>query len=151
MPPILLPPDFVQGSVIYWDFEPSQDHSRIVMPVLLGNRRTSAILDTGAPWCVFNPEEAATLDLDFQAFATSTPTLVIRGYPYRGWLMLDIPITLEANDGESLIVSSTVFVPDLELGQEWQLPNFLGLSGFLERIRFAVDPSTNLFYFGAIE
>jgi hypothetical protein len=41
--------------------------------------------------------------------------------------------------------------PDSKPGLLWDLPNFLGLSGFLERIRFAVDPGSNLFYFGALD
>lgn len=59
-------------------------------------------------------------------------------------------IGLEAEKGESLTVDATVFVPKLE-DQEWRHPNFIGLSGFLERIRFAIDPDNNYFYFGALD
>jgi len=38
--------------------------------------------------------------------------------------------------------------PILKSGQAWSYPNFLGLDGFLSRIRFAVDPTENVFYFG---
>lgn len=31
---------------------------------------------------------------------------------------------------------------------EWRRGNFLGYEGFLNRIRFAIDPSDNSFYFG---
>jgi len=33
---------------------------------------------------------------------------------------------------------------------DWPGPNFIGYEGLLQRIRFAVDPETNLFYFGQI-
>jgi hypothetical protein len=31
---------------------------------------------------------------------------------------------------------------------EWLAPTFLGYMGLLERIRFAIDPQANQFYFG---
>ena len=64
---------------------------------------------------------------------------VFRGQLYRGL------ITLLADEGSPLDVEATVFVtPD------WPGPNFLGYQGLLQRIRFAVDPESNRFYFGPI-
>ena len=69
----------------------------------------------------------------------STRLGVFRGRLHRG------PITLIAETGEPLAVPATVFVtPD------WPGPNFLGYQGLLQRIRFAVDPASNRFYFGPI-
>jgi hypothetical protein len=34
------------------------------------------------------------------------------------------------------------------LSPQWRGSNFLGYEGVLDRIRFAVDPRANLFYFG---
>ena len=51
---------------------------------------------------------------------------------------------LVAEDGESVEVDSTLFV-----SRDWPAGNFIGYSGLLERIRFAVDPDTNSFIFGA--
>jgi hypothetical protein len=59
-----------------------------------------------------------------------------------------VRIELQADLGESLVVDSTAFIPDESI--DWPLPDFLGLDGFLDRIRFAVDPEENLFYFGAL-
>ncbi|MGA9380505.1 MAG: hypothetical protein WBV73_17210 [Phormidium sp.] len=41
---------------------------------------------------------------------------------------------------------------DLEDEEEYwgDFPSFIGLNGFLERIRFAIDPNTDTFYFGQI-
>jgi hypothetical protein len=38
----------------------------------------------------------------------------------------------------------------LRSSPDWRGPNFLGYQGLLQRIRFAVDPEVNLFYFGRI-
>lgn len=52
-------------------------------------------------------------------------------------------ITLIAVAGEDLDIDATVFATD-----DWTGPSVLGYTGMLERIRFAVDPETNRFYFG---
>jgi len=60
-------------------------------------------------------------------------------------------IGLEIEAGENFEVSATVFVPTLPAGEQWRYPNFLGLTGFLERIRFAIDPEESVFYFSSVE
>jgi hypothetical protein len=56
-------------------------------------------------------------------------------------------MTLIADDGDSLRIDATVFV-----SSDWprRAGTFLGYSGLLERIRFAVDPQKNDFFFGPI-
>ena len=55
-------------------------------------------------------------------------------------------MTLLADEGTSLTIDATVFV-----SRAWPRgKNFIGYSGFLERVRFAVDPATNDIYFGAL-
>ena len=54
-------------------------------------------------------------------------------------------ITILADDGESVEVNATVFVSKL-----WTGGNFLGYAGLLERVRFAIDPEHNHFYFGGL-
>jgi len=49
-----------------------------------------------------------------------------------------------------IVDSITMFIPQLQSGESWLLANFLGLSGFLERVRFAVDPANCMFYLGPI-
>jgi len=81
-----------------------------------------------------------------QAFVASDERVVLStrlgrfgGTLYRG------SITLIAEQGENLDVDATVFI-----SPDWRGPSFLGYEGFLQRIRFAVDPERNLFYFGRI-
>lgn len=60
-----------------------------------------------------------------------------------------LSIRLLADEGDSLTVDATAFIPDVE--EYWgDLPVFIGLTGFMERLRFAVDPSTDTFYFGSL-
>jgi hypothetical protein len=46
-------------------------------------------------------------------------------------------------------VDATAFIPDVE--EYWgDFPCFIGQIGFLERIRYAVDPANDTFYFGQL-
>ena len=109
-----------------------------------------ALLDTGAEWSVIGGEVAEILEdeLGFstESFSISTRLGKISGSLYR------IPISLlaEQNSGDDLTVESSVFVSD-----EWNGPIILGYRGFLERIRFALDPGVvpdeQTFYFGIAE
>ena len=71
--------------------------------------------------------------------------IVMGGHLYR------LTLRLLADRGESLSVDATAFVLDAEFEESWgALPSFIGLSGCLERLRFAVDPATETFFFGPL-
>ena len=137
---------FATGLSRYLDSEGTETvpEARIVIPVASPSpsAETSflAVVDTAAPWCVFRPD--VVLD-HFEPVpdrvVLSTRLGVFHGRLYRGL------ITLVADQGTPLDVDATVF-----LAPDWPGPNFLGYQGFLQRIRFAVDPESNLFYFGRI-
>ncbi len=60
-------------------------------------------------------------------------------------------MAFEATQGESLSLVATAFVPDPEWEESWgETPSFIGLTGCLERLRFAVDPGSDAFYFGPL-
>ena len=60
-------------------------------------------------------------------------------------------LTLSPAWGEGLTVDVTAFVPEAEFTEAWGLlPSYLGLNGCLDRLRFAVDPVTDTFYFGPL-
>ncbi|GAB4431459.1 MAG: hypothetical protein Fur0044_29050 [Anaerolineae bacterium] len=59
-------------------------------------------------------------------------------------------LSLQAETGDGVEVEATVFVPTLAPNDTWPHPNFIGLDGFLTRIRFAIDPTENTFYFGLL-
>jgi hypothetical protein len=100
-----------------------------------------AQLDTGAPWSIFDPEvsrEFADTEVLDEGIALQTR------FGSRTGRLARIALTLPAEEGEELTVQATVFLCD-----DWpEGKNFLGYSGLIEKIRFALDPEQNLFYFG---
>ncbi len=101
-----------------------------------------AQLDTGAAWSVLDGEIAEALG--FLEHKGPTVGLSTRAGTIRGSL-IRTPLTLVADEGESYELEATLFA-----SRDWAFGNFLGYSGLLERVRFAVDPETNDFYFGGI-
>jgi len=109
-----------------------------------------ALLDTGAEWSVIGGETAMILEnelgLPTESFFMSTRLGKIIGALHR----VNITLLAENNCGHDLTIESSVFV-----SEEWDGPVVLGFRGFLERIRFALDPGTahdeQLFYFGMPE
>lgn len=140
---------FAAGVLIYQDHYPgdADPTARMVVEVVIGGKFVSCIVDTGAPWCVLNPRLAQPLIDSGQAEELRTVTYIVRGYAYNG-ILFRLAIVLEDQSRASITVDATVFVPTVAPGDVWTHPNFLGLSGFLDRIRFAVDPAENAFYFG---
>ena len=100
------------------------------------------MLDTGAPWSVLNAELAEALELfdrDGEPVTISSRVGTVQGKLVRAMT------TLVADDGDSVEVDSTVFI-----SRDWPEGNFIGYSGLLERIRFAIDPHDNAFIFGGL-
>ncbi len=122
---------------------------RITLTVSVGDFETTAILDTGGVYLLCTPEVAEHLQLDPQNGIRARP-LRWRGERLEGTLHV-VPLTLRAAEGESLRIEVTAFIP-LPQHVHW-LPDFqcvLGMHGCLERMRFAVDPNDDTFYFGAL-
>jgi len=139
---------FAQGRCTY-EYRPAserEDTPRIIVPVQIEGIATRAIIDTGGVYLICDPEIAEFLTLD-PTESLGTETLGIRGMRYAGNLYR-LLLGLMATEGEELQVEVTAFVPQLAISDEWALPSFLGLQGCLERLRFAVDPSHETFYFG---
>lgn len=150
---LLLNGNFASAFTRYMDHYPGQEsHARIVVPIRLENMRhpVLAVVDTGSPWCVLDPEIARQVGVSGQAEYISKEPIEIRGYKFQGKLVR-MGISLEVEEGKNLEIDATVFVPTLLAGEQWRHPNFIGLTGFLERIRFAIDPEENVFYFGPVE
>jgi hypothetical protein len=99
-----------------------------------------AMLDTGAPWSILDAEVAENLNL-FNGDGEAKSITMWQGH-YDGRLER-VGLRLLADEGHSLEVEATVFVCP-----EWRFGNFLGYGGLLQNIRFAVDATHNLVYFG---
>jgi hypothetical protein len=56
-----------------------------------------------------------------------------------------IPVEFEADEGSPLNVEATWFVAD-----GWPGPVVIGWKGCLERLRLALDPDQDTFYFAAL-
>jgi len=138
---------FTTGRCRYTDADGRSDGAaKICIKVVPGDWESPvlAILDTAADWSVINTEIALDLGLfgiEGESIALSTRFGTIAGH------LVPAPVTLIADDGDSLRIDATVFI-----SSDWprKAGTFLGYSGLLERIRFAVDPQRNDFFFGPI-
>jgi hypothetical protein len=110
---------------------------------LQGMERTFlAQLDTGAAWSILDTGIAEKLRLldgvEGERRRLRTPLGIRDGHLVR------LPLTLVADEGESLEMEGVFFVC-----RDWPVDlTFLGYSGLLDSIRFALDSQANQFYFG---
>ena len=134
---------FAMGMSSYFDEDPHNpsETARIHVKVEFDGESVLALLDTGAAWSMLNAELAQELGL-FERDGVDK-TISSRVGEIEGKLVR-AATTLVADEGESIEFYSTVFV-----SREWPAGNFIGYSGLLERIRFAIDPDSNSFVFGA--
>ena len=140
---------FATGAARY-QYEPAiatETTNRIILEVKIQGVETRAVVDTGAPYVICAPKIARLAGIDSTS-ALARQTMLVRGMRLEGFLVR-LNMTLKAVIGEELNVDATVFVP--EVPEYWgDFPSFIGLTGFLERIRFAVDPNEDMFYFGQL-
>ncbi len=138
---------FTTGASRYYDSpspEVTPSEPRIFIRMVPGgiDVEATAMVDTGAPWCILEPKLAAVVEDRFEALPGEV-VLGSRVGRYPGRLYLGT-VKLPADRGEDLNVETTIFI-----APDWPGGNFVGYLGFLDRIRFAFDPQSNLFYFGA--
>jgi hypothetical protein len=137
---------FAQGRAQFADRSPysPEPTAKVFVRVRLGGfvEDHLAQLDTGAAWSVLAPTVAKRLGIKQQIGLRER--LSTRLGIYDGQLVR-IPIIFVAEQGQSLETEGTFFIC-----RDWPLDvTFLGYSGLLDRIRFALDPQANDFYFGA--
>jgi hypothetical protein len=136
--------EFTCGRSLYRDFilEAFETTAKVFVKILLDGQSTVYVqLDTAAPWSVLDPRVTATLGvLDSDGDRIFLDTRLGR----KEGTLVRIPITFLADDGEPFNTEGTFFVClDWPSGR-----TFLGYSGLLASMRFALDPRTNHFYFG---
>jgi hypothetical protein len=92
-----------------------------------------AMLDTGAHWTLLGPEHMELLRDELgeglEAIRMSTRLGEFPGTLHR------LPIRLLADQGTDIMVDATCLALE-----QWPGPSILGFSGFLERVRFALEP-----------
>jgi hypothetical protein len=94
-----------------------------------------AMLDTGARWSLLGPDTIALLGEELGE-ALGSVTMSTRLGRFHGSLHR-LPIRLIADMGSDLVVEGTCLALP-----EWSGPNILGFSGFLDRLRFALEPAS---------
>jgi hypothetical protein len=101
-----------------------------------------ALLDTASQWCVLPPPLARELGCDLEAARD------VRLHTRHGVLSGELRrfrILFVAEEGESVEVDATWFV-----SPDWTGPIVIGWKGCLERLRFALDPGEDNFYFAQL-
>jgi hypothetical protein len=101
------------------------------------------MVDTAAPWCIFEPAITKALR-DHVDILRKSVWVDSRLGRFQGSLGQG-RLRIIADDGENLDIEALMFIcPD------WSGGNFIGYEGALDRIRFAVDPHRNRFYFSSL-
>jgi hypothetical protein len=121
--------------------------NRIFIPIQIGAFTTDAALDTGGSFLILDPSVAEDLIGLRPEASLGTEVLMIRGERIRGHLYR-VRVQLPATSGSGIEFEATVLVPELDSHLQWGLPTFLGWHCCMERIRFAVDPDQQTFFFG---
>jgi hypothetical protein len=119
--------------------------ARIYLQVLLGELSfpVDAMVDTATPWCIFDPSIDEKVLAGFEIIEEPV-FLQTRLGRYQGTLYQG-SLKILADEGDSLDVEATLF-----LSPDWPGGNFIGYLGLLQKIRFAVDPHRNRFYFSSL-
>jgi hypothetical protein len=138
---------FCQGRAGYLDLfpgGPSKRDAKVYVRVAIGTPefKTTAMLDTGSSYSVLDADTAEQLE----AFSEhGAPLDLATRHGVLSGRLVRRPLWLLAEEGPSLEVEATFWV-----SPSWRFGHFLGYAGFLQRIRFALDPDANQFYFGAL-
>ncbi len=136
---------FTQGRSTFLDHhrDAPEATAKIFVRLLIGGLPSAVVaqLDTGAAWSVLDPKVANLLGLvEAAGFSTILETRLGR----KAGKLVKVRIEFLAEEGTSFETEGTFFIcSDWPSGR-----TFLGYSGLLDSIRFALDPQANQFYFG---
>jgi hypothetical protein len=136
---------FTCGRARFSDYPPvrTEPTPKVYVKVQFGDRSQPwlAQLDTGAAWSILAPDVARAAGISFES---EYPAGLSTRFGIKRGNLVRIPFTLIADEGDPLLTEGTFFIsPDWPPGR-----TFLGYSGLLDSIRFALDPQANQFYFG---
>lgn len=106
-------------------------------------RRIDALIDTGSQWCLLPADLAA--DLGYEGRIEDSDTRLHTRFGVISGRLVRIPLLFRAEEGGDVSTEATWFV-----SADWPGPPVLGWKGCLERIRFALDPAEESFYFAEL-
>ena len=138
------------GAISYQDrpATPQENTPQVVLEIAIEGIVAEAIVDTGGVYLLCHPRLARQLDMDASQAVSPVIELLFRGAFLQGRLHR-MSLTLLAEVGENLGFEATAFVPEQDEEGWSDMPSILGFYGCLERIRMAIDPVTETFYFGS--
>lgn len=102
------------------------------------------MLDTASTWVVLSKDLLLYAEVELERGGLTEEKISTRLGTFRGYLER-LPLSITAESGDSLQIEATCFICE-----DWPGPPVIGWKGCLERIRFAIEPSLNRFYFGAL-
>ena len=128
----------------------SDDANRILIQVEINEDFREAILDTGGQYFLCAQDVAEGIR-PAPEYTLERKNIRFRGETVRGRLHR-IDILLLHGEGDYLTVDVTAFLPDPDqvFTPEFIPYSFLGMHCCMERVRFAIDPSEDRFYFGRL-
>src|SRR4051812_40730364 len=103
---------------------------------------THAQIDTGAAWSMLNSEIAEELSL-LNGGGLERTVRTSEGAVSGRLERVELILVADRGQGDSLTIEATFLV-----SAQWTRQTFLGYSGLLDHLRFAVDPQRGWFYFG---
>ncbi len=138
---------FATGKLGYNRVRGSEQSTRIVLEVDIGEQLTTAFLDTGMPLVVCSPDYAAVIGLNPADGIKEEAR--IRGRLMWGKIH-SINVSFPYDEGAPLLLGGVLaFVPDNvnDVGDDLKDRAFIGMFACLDVMRFAVDPRNTMFYF----
>jgi hypothetical protein len=136
---------FTSGRAKFSDSSPFRNEptAKIYVKVQFGDLLEFQIaqLDTGAAWSILAPDVARAIHVPLR---TGDPARFITPFGIKDGHLVRVPLKIVADEGDPLDTEGTFFITE-----DWPDGlNFLGYSGLLDSMRFALDPRRNHFYFG---
>jgi hypothetical protein len=127
----------------FWTDWPVDNHVLLVaIPAVIGNTIEDAALlfDSASDCCIINAANAREAGWP-GGLGLGTQWLSSRLGTFEGTIDR-LQLTFRGFNGESMIIDATWLIIE-----DWPGPTVLGWKGCLERMRFAVEPMDNWFYF----
>lgn len=144
--------DFSVGSApyAYLPVTERDQHNRITIEVEVGGFPTRAMIDTGGVFLICSGEMSRQINLHWGQGQATRP-LLWRNLRLDGELNR-VTVAIPAMVGNSVNIDATVFIPDERSLEDWPIeyPCVLGMDRCLDRLRFAIEPGPDTFYFSVV-
>jgi hypothetical protein len=105
--------------------------------------RLEALLDMGSEWCVMRSDLARHFSDD--VLGGGAPGVLSTRFGAIHGTVQRLSLTLIATEGQNLTLDTSWFI-----SEDWPGPMVVGWKGCPERMRFALDPSDESFYFAEL-